>query len=331
MHAMIFQAAMAAFALSLSCLLLLRLPALRRLMLDRPNERSLHEQAVPRSGGLALAAGVAGASLLVPELPATTLAAAAALVALSLLDDLFVLPTLVRLAAHVAASAAVLALEIVVGDPLGFGVLLLALVWSTNLYNFMDGADGLAGGMAVIGFGAYAFAAHLGGLQALAGLSGAIAAAAAAFLLWNFPPARIFMGDAGSIPLGFLAGAFGLIGWRAGAWPLWFPALVFAPFACDATLTLLRRLLRGEKVWHAHREHYYQRLVRMGFGHRGTAWIEYGAMACCALAALAVRDAGAVAQAGALGAAILALAGLAVWVDARWAKHQVAACPKGNA
>src|SRR5262249_56892173 len=124
--------------------------------------------------------------------------------------------------------------------------------------NLRDGSDGLAGGMALIGFGAYAVAANDAGHGALAGVSIAVAAASAAFLFFNFAPARIFMGDVGSVPLGFLAGTLGILGWREGAWPLWFPMLVFAPFACDATLTLIRRLLRRERVWEAHREHYYQ-------------------------------------------------------------------------
>src|SRR4029079_4127095 len=113
---------------------------------------------------------------------------------------------------------------------------------------------------------------------------------------------------------------FGVLGWREGTWPLWFPLLVFAPFVCDATLTLLKRLLRGERVWQAHREHYYQRLVQMGFGHRGTAWIEYAAMAGCAFLALLVRNAEAGVQAGAMAAATLALIALAAWTDTRWTR-----------
>jgi UDP-N-acetylmuramyl pentapeptide phosphotransferase/UDP-N-acetylglucosamine-1-phosphate transferase len=103
-----------------------------------------------------------------------------------------------------------------------------------------------------------------------------VAAAAAGFLCFNFHPARIFMGDVGSVPLGFTAGALGLVGWRSGAWPLWFPLLVFAPFILDATVTLLRRALRGEKVWQAHRSHYYQRMVQMGLGHRGRPCVPTG-------------------------------------------------------
>ena len=142
----------------------------------------------------------------------------------------------------------------------------------------MDGADGLAGGMAVIGFCAYAAAARLAGDAHLAVTCLCVAAAAAAFLMFNFPPARIFMGDSGSIPLGFLAAAFGLLGWRDGSWPLWFPLVVFAPFVVDASVTLARRALRGERFWQAHRSHYYQRLVLTGWSHRQLAVAEYGLM-----------------------------------------------------
>ena len=114
-----------------------------------------------------------------------------------------------------------------------------------------------------------------------------IAAAAAAFLVFNFHPARIFLGDAGAVPLGFLAAALGLIGWLQGDWTWWFPVLVFAPFIVDASVTLARRLLRRERVWRAHREHYYQKLVRLGWGHRRTALAEYALMLTTGVLALA--------------------------------------------
>ena len=327
MPAMPVQPALVAFAVSLACLGLLLSPPGRRLMLDRPNERSLHDRPVPRSGGLAVVAGVAASAaflpqgLPVPQSVVIALIAALALALVSLADDLLGLPTLFRLAAHLGAAAGVLLLAPMRGDPAVVGMFVLAIAWSANLYNFMDGSDGLAGGMALFGFGAYAIAAGQAGFEPMCAVCAAISAAAAAFLLFNFAPARIFMGDVGSVPLGFLAGALGVVGSRAGAWPLWFPMLVFAPFACDATLTLIRRLLRRERVWQAHREHYYQRLVRMGFGHRGTALIEYAAMAGCAAVALAARDETPAAQLGAVGAATLALAALAVWIDLRWAQY----------
>jgi len=86
---------------------------------------------------------------------------------------------------------------------------------------------------------------------------------------------KIFLGDAGSIPTGFLAGALGYWGRRSCAWPIWFPALVFSPFIADASVTLIRRLMRGEKFWQAHREHYHQRMVRLGGGHAATALTWY--------------------------------------------------------
>jgi UDP-N-acetylmuramyl pentapeptide phosphotransferase/UDP-N-acetylglucosamine-1-phosphate transferase len=176
--------------------------------------------------------------------------------------------------------------------------------------------------MAVIGFGAYAIAAHLSGAGPFGALCASVAAAAAGFLVFNFPPARLFMGDAGSVPLGFLAGALGVYGWSRGFWPIWFPLLVFAPFVCDATLTLLRRALRRERLWQAHREHYYQRLVRMGFGHQGTAVIEYAVMAGCAVTALLIRREPSTVQAAVLAGAAAVLIAIAVWVDLRWARHR---------
>lgn len=325
MRAMLALAPVAAFLVALLAARLLLTPAGRRIALDTPNERSLHERAVPRTGGIAVAAGVAAAVALAQPGLAVTLGAALALAAVSFADDVVGLPTLARLAAQFAAAAAVVIFQLGYAEPVLFTVFFLAIVWYANLYNFMDGSDGLAGGMAAIGFGAYAAAAYLSGAGPFAALCASIAAAGLAFLAFNAPPARLFMGDTGSVPLGFLAGALGIYGWSRGHWPVWFPLLVFAPFVCDATLTLLRRALRRERVWQAHREHYYQRLVRMGFGHRGTALIEYAVMAACAAAALAVRREPSTVQAAALAGATVALVAIAVWVDLRWARHLRAA------
>jgi UDP-N-acetylmuramyl pentapeptide phosphotransferase/UDP-N-acetylglucosamine-1-phosphate transferase len=187
---------------------------------------------------------------------------------LSLLDDLRQLPCWVRLAVHIAAAAAIcylLALPEWLWLP---GM--LAVVWMTNLYNFMDGADGLAGVQGVSGFTAYAAGFALTGDAVMAVWCLAAVSACAGFLCFNWPPAKIFMGDTGSIPLGFLAGALGLFGIWQSAWPLWFPLMAFAPFVLDATATLARRALAGKRVWEAHREHVYQRMVQTGYGHRGT-------------------------------------------------------------
>ncbi len=123
----------------------------------------------------------------------------------------------------------------------------LVIAWSTNLYNFMDGIDGLAATMGAIGFAAYGFAALAAGPARIEGIVSApallaLAAAILPFLAVNRPRASMFLGDVGAVPLGFLAAAFGVAGVVYGMWPAWFPLLVFLPFIADATLTLLRRI-----------------------------------------------------------------------------------------
>jgi UDP-N-acetylmuramyl pentapeptide phosphotransferase/UDP-N-acetylglucosamine-1-phosphate transferase len=247
---------------------------------------------------------------------------ALALGALSLLDDLYGLPASVRLAAHLGAAGMLVWYFLSPMNAASLIVLAVAVAWITNLYNFMDGSDGLAGGMAVLGFGAYAMAAGLADGLPLAATAAAIAAASAAFLLMNFHPARIFLGDVGSVPLGFLAAALGLLGWRDDVWPLWFPLLVFGPFIGDATLTLVKRIARRERVWQAHRDHYYQRMVRMGLGHRRTAWIAYAVMAACAAAALFGRTLSPAMQAVVFSGGTAVLAAIAVCVDLQWARFR---------
>ena len=269
---------MAPLAAFVACWLLLSWLLRRRhvLPMDHPNARSLHETPTPRVGGLGIMAGVAVASLWLADaalLP--VILGAFALAGVSLIDDVRGLPVRVRFLAHfVAASGCLFALGLS-GWALLAGT--LAVVWMTNLYNFMDGSDGLAGGMAAIGFGTLALAAWLGDAPGLAAFCAVIAASALAFLRFNFPPARVFMGDAGSIPLGFLAATLGILGAWQNVWPWLFPLLVFSPFIVDASVTLARRALRGEKIWQAHRSHYYQRVVLLGATHRRLA------LAACAL------------------------------------------------
>ena len=296
----------------------------RSFAVDEPNERSLHVVPVPRTGGLAIAAGVLAAALWIGAGPAL-LVPAAGLALVSAFDDRRSLPAAVRFVAHAVAAGAFLYAAGGALNPAMFAVLWLAIAWITNLYNFMDGADGLAGGMAVIGFGAYGLVASLAGGCDIAATAWAIAAAAAGFLIFNFPPARVFMGDVGSIPLGFLAAAMGIAGWQRMFWPLWFPLVVFAPFIVDASVTLARRLLRGERVWVAHRQHYYQRLILSGWTHRRTALSEYGVMlACAGLAVIAARQS--VARQSILIFLLAASLIAMMWmVDRRWKRHAGAA------
>ena len=246
-------------------------------VLDHPNPRSLHTKPVPRTGGIGLMLGVLASWALLPTtLPLPVWMSVGLLMAVSLADDVLTLPVWQRLLTH-GIAAAWLSTTLLSG---AYGwmlviVIAFAIIWMTNLFNFMDGSDGLAGGMTLIGFSCYGLTAWLAGNETFAMINLCIAAAAAAFLLFNFHPARIFMGDAGAIPLGFLAAVFGVMGWIDGLWPLWLPLLVFSPFIADATATLAKRSLRGEQIWQAHREHYYQRLVQSGFGHRNTALLGY--------------------------------------------------------
>jgi len=292
-----------------------------KLPLDKPNERSLHETPVPRTGGLVIMVAVLAAAVALGA-PWITLVCVLGLAVVSFVDDRSGLPARVRFLAQVVAAALWLGFALPDAPLWLQAVLLLAVVWVTNLYNFMDGMDGLAGGMAVFGFGGYALAYWAGGLTQPALFSASIALAALAFLRFNFHPARMFMGDVGSIPLGFLAAVIGVEGWRADAWPVWFPVAVFSPFIFDATVTLLRRAIRGERVWQAHRSHYYQRLVQLGWGHRNTALAEYGLMAACVAVALAAQRAPLALQVAVCVGGAVAYALIAVSVDGAWRRHR---------
>jgi UDP-N-acetylmuramyl pentapeptide phosphotransferase/UDP-N-acetylglucosamine-1-phosphate transferase len=160
-------------------------------------------------------------------------------------------------------------------------VSVLVLLWMTNLYNFMDGMDGFAGGMTFFGFGFLAYFGWQAHFPVMLIIATFVAMGALGFLTHNFPPARIFMGDAGSITVGFLAGTLMILGVRDGIFEIWVPIMIFSPFIVDATMTLTRRALRRKKIWEAHREHYYQRLVLIGWSHRRTVLAEYGVMILC--------------------------------------------------
>jgi UDP-N-acetylmuramyl pentapeptide phosphotransferase/UDP-N-acetylglucosamine-1-phosphate transferase len=253
----------------------------RRAILDHPNPRSSHAVPTPRGGGLALIAVLVPAWALVALFapggsPAALwpLAAALLLAAVSWRDDLAGLPAHIRLLAHIGAVAVGL-LAFAGEGPIFRGLLPLSLdraaagllwLWFLNLFNFMDGIDGIAGGeSAALGIGV-ALVAWLAALPPATALYGLTAAAAAlGFLWWNWHPARIFLGDVGSVPLGYLLAWLLLELASRGAWA----AALILPlyYLADASLTLLARLLRGERIWRAHREHFYQRAVQGGLTH----------------------------------------------------------------
>ncbi len=254
----------------------LRRYALSRSLMDIPNARSSHTVPTPRGGGVAI---VLSFLLVLPLLAwqggvswsvALALLGAGGCVAIvGFLDDHGHIAARWRLLAHF--SAAIWSLFWLGGLPplqvAGFSVDLgwfghiaaaFYLVWLLNLYNFMDGIDGIAGVEAVtvcVG-GALLYMAL--GMSSMALLPLLLAAASAGFLFWNFPPAKIFMGDAGSGFLGLVLGILSLQAAWAAPQLLWSWLVLLAVFIVDATFTLLRRLLRGDKVYEAHRSHAYQ-------------------------------------------------------------------------
>ena len=272
--------------------------------LDAPGHRSLHQTPTPRLGGLGIALGVVAGLIWLKfhdAHPSFLFYLAIPLFALSLWEDFRPLSALPRLAVHALTALALVisyggvhfsilpGLSVALGWAAGV-LTVLAVVWMTNLYNFMDGMDGLAGCMGLIGFGALGLACARSGAGDLAAQAWILAAACAGFLPWNLPRARIFMGDGGAIPLGFLAAGFALEAAARGVLPLWFAALVFSPFWVDATLTLGRRLRRGERVWEAHREHHYQRWVLKGGRHGPVLLVEAGLMLACGVSGIIMLD-----------------------------------------
>ena len=299
-------AAFASFLLSVSATRWLALHGARLGPVDHPNARSLHSTPVPRSGGLAVLLGLGGPLLVLAALGISApelgwIAAAVLPVAgIAYLDDLGEVSRRLRLIAQSAAALLLMSgglrwtlLELpgwVMVFP-GWVAVVLSLVyvvWLINLYNFMDGMDGFAAGMALFGFSAFAVLGWSGGESLFAIASVCVALAAAGFLTSNFPPARIFLGDSGSSSLGLLVAAFSLWGSHLGLFPLWSAWLAFSPFIVDATWTLLARLGRGERIWEPHRCHHYQRLVLAGWSHRRTLLRAYPIMAAAAACAVAL-------------------------------------------
>jgi len=249
-------------------------------ILDHPNDRSSHTIPTPRGGGWGVMLTLLPAWALIggghgdlrTVLP--ILAGAAALMAISWMDDrrgLGPAPRfLTQIGAVVVGMAALppdgLVLQGLV--PLWLDRVLagFAWLWFVNLFNFMDGINGLAGSEAATVGAGLALVAALAGLEPELALYGlAVAGAALGFLRWNWDPAKVFMGDVGSVPLGYTLGWLLLTVAAKGMWMA--ALLVPAYFLTDATFTLLRRAAQGKKVWQAHREHFYQKATQRGRSH----------------------------------------------------------------
>jgi UDP-N-acetylmuramyl pentapeptide phosphotransferase/UDP-N-acetylglucosamine-1-phosphate transferase len=250
--------------------------------LDEPNERSMHSRPVPAGGGIGI---VATALVLWPWWHTRTdafqlvlLGGCVGLGLVSLADDHWRLSPALRLGAQAAVVAACLLalpsqarLVPILPLTLERGLVALAWLWFINLFNFMDGIDGLAGSEAVaVAIGYLAVVAFAGLDDPFWRLALVIAASTGGYLFWNWHPAMVFMGDAGSIPLGFLLGWLMLDLALAGEWSAGLILPLY--FVADATLTLLARARRGEMLWRAHRQHFYQRAVLGGTTPSGVVW-----------------------------------------------------------
>ena len=304
MHAAHFLLAVVLFFVSVSvCMLVLRLG-----ILDVPNARSSHERPTPSTGGIGIFAAFAVGFAVVwatgdgLSRGAAALAAAAAGMALiGLLDDLGYFATFrIKLVAQIAAAVAVPASGIAFTQfPVpgfgevdlgwaGFAVTLAWLVAMTNIFNFMDGIDGLAGGTALIAAVFLGAAALPFGPSFVPVLCVAMAASVAGFLVFNFPGARLFMGDVGSLFVGFSLAALAVAAAQAAPASTWLlvAPLLFFNFIFDTVFTCCRRALRGENVTQAHREHLYQLMTGTCLTHAQVSLFHFGVAVAQGLGAL---------------------------------------------
>jgi len=264
----------------------LLLSQFRQLALDIPNHRSLHQVPVPRTGGWAIWVGVALALVVSPLALRWEIALPfGGLLMVSLIDDLHPLSAKVRFIVQTLAVGSLLYFLVPDLPAWLLPVLLVGGVWVVNLYNFMDGMDGFAGSMTVIGFFTLAGISFFRGDISLAGICLLVGISTLIFLYYNFPVAKLFLGDAGSTVIGLIVFAVSVQGWSGQVFSPLVPLLVFAPFWLDATWTLICRVWAGEPWWQAHRQHYYQRSA-LRVGVKKTLILEVFVMAGMSLLAV---------------------------------------------
>jgi UDP-N-acetylmuramyl pentapeptide phosphotransferase/UDP-N-acetylglucosamine-1-phosphate transferase len=253
----------------------------RKNILDHPNERSSHIDATPRGGGLVVIAVLAATWIWIDfSTPTMIIATIAVMIAVvSWVDDLRGLSALFRLLVQIAAVSITLWFAPFSGEvfqgllPHSVDIVLSALawLWFINLFNFMDGIDGISGVEAlIIGLGVLIIAND----PTLPLMAAAVCGVAAGFLVWNWHPAKIFLGDVGSAPLGYMLGWM-LLSLAASGY--WAAALILPGYyLADATIILIRRALRGERIWDAHKQHFYQKPVQLGRSHAWVSLIIFG-------------------------------------------------------
>jgi Fuc2NAc and GlcNAc transferase len=254
-------------------------------MVDHPGERQSHVEVTPRGGGIGIIMALLVASLVLAMEGNETwnmcvLPGLVVLAALGWWDDHASLSARLRLFVQLAASIYLVACVVNSGWVQGIssiGLAVIFLAWMTNLYNFMDGSNGMAGLQAVFGGAVLFYLFTLSGQHDLALISACVGASCAGFLPWNLGTARVFMGDVGSISLGFIFGALLIIGVGSQAFSLPVALMVMLVFIIDSTLTLIGRILKGEQWYNAHKQHLYQRLIAQGWTH-GRAALFYQAI-----------------------------------------------------
>jgi glycosyltransferase WbpL len=278
--------ALCVLLLSVSLTWAVRRYALRTNLIDEPNARSSHTRATPRGGGLGIVvASMIGTfalwrfDLVEFRLFAAFVLGGALVATIGFLDDRKGVAAIVRLGVHVAAACIGVSLiggvsHIELGSVRfdlglsGFVLAVVCLVWTINLFNFMDGIDGIAGSEAVfVTFASAAMMILLNGVSGSASICVVVGAASLGFLVWNWPPARIFMGDVGSGYLGYCIGLTALAAAKENVLQVIPFLLLGGVFFVDATLTVVRRLARGERVHQAHRTHAYQWLAAHWASH----------------------------------------------------------------
>jgi len=306
----------------------LRKLLLRSGIVDHPNKRSSHEVPTARGGGVVILAVIGSGSMWLGWHMESQVTYYLALLSLLLtlvswVDDVKGLSAKLRLGCHVAAGvcgalaigAASLQMDFGGGlswQPpamLGFSLAVFYLVGFTNAFNFMDGIDGLAAGQAAL---TAASAGLLSGLathswgEAPVLFSFLVAGSCAGFIPHNFPQARIFMGDVGSVPVGFLLACLSIWTAQQSQWWLLIPLVMLqANFILDTFLTFVRRVVRGERWNEAHHEHFYQRLVRAGMSHTVVTLWEIGLQTVVVLLMIAYLHVGAEARVGLIGSVIV--------------------------
>jgi Fuc2NAc and GlcNAc transferase len=255
--------------------------------LDVPNRRSSHSVPTPRGGGIAIVAAstvafvaLAWLGLLGTHLLAVLIVGGLAVAVVGFLDDRLHLRAAIRLTVHLAA--AVLAMILLDGVPplrildwtivpgwVGYVLGTLGIAWTLNLFNFMDGIDGLAASEGTfIALGAVLLIVVAGTASEALPAAAVFGAACAGFLLWNWPPARIFMGDVGSGYVGYVIAVLAVSAARRSPEALFVWLILGGAFFVDATVTLVRRFMRRERLHEAHRTHAYQWLARRWQSHK---------------------------------------------------------------